>query len=119
MSILTREAILKAQDLRRELVEVPEWNGAVCVRSMTGTERDRFEASMLDLKGMDASMRFENFRARLVAMTVIDDDGKLLFSESDVEALSGKNAAALQRVFAVSQRLSGLNKQDVEELTKN
>ena len=44
---LNREAILAAEDLPRELVEVPEWGGAVYVRALTGAERDQFEASKI------------------------------------------------------------------------
>ena len=37
--------------------------------------------------------------------------------ERQVEALGRKNAAALQRVFRVAQRLSGLAEDEVDELT--
>lgn len=122
MAVLTREAILKAQDLPRELVHVPEWGGEVYVRAMTGTERDAFEASMVvegknGLKG--AHMKLENLRAKLAALTVCDADGQRLFSDKDVEALGQKSAAGLDRVFSVAQRLSGISQKDVEELTKN
>jgi hypothetical protein len=36
-----------------------------------------------------------------------------------VEALGKKSAAALNRVFEVAQRLSGITDDDVEELAKN
>jgi len=119
VNILTRDLILQANDLRRELVEVPEWGGVVYVRSLTGAERDRFEASILRMNGVEPQMRFENFRARMVAMTIVDSDGKQLFSEADIEALATKNAAALERVFKTAQKLSGFTKEDVEELAKN
>ena len=40
-------------------------------------------------------------------------------SDADMEALGEKSAAALQRVFDVARRLSGMSESDVEELTKN
>ena len=47
MSLLSKTAILTANDLQTEDVEVPEWGGAVRVRSFTGRERDAFESSMV------------------------------------------------------------------------
>ncbi len=35
MNILSKEAILSADDLPREIVSVPEWGGQVYVRTMT------------------------------------------------------------------------------------
>ena len=48
--ILTADDILRAEDLPRELVEVPEWGGAVYVRGLTAWERSEFENEMFDLK---------------------------------------------------------------------
>lgn len=119
MAILTRDAILQAKDLPKELVAVPEWGGEVYVRALTGAERDSFEQSMLEQKGKSSKMNLKNVRAKLVALTVVDEDEKRLFSDDDVKFLGNKSAAALNRIFEVAQRLSGLRPEDVEELTKN
>ena len=42
--LLTKDAILQAQDSKLEKLEVPEWGGHVFIKSMSGTERDNFEA---------------------------------------------------------------------------
>ena len=117
--ILTRDAILQAEDLPRELVEVPEWGGAVYVRSLTGTERDAFEFSIVEQRGRSAKMNLRNIRAKLVALSIVDGEGNRLFTDTDVKALGQKSAAVLDRLFAVAQRLSGLRDEDVEELAKN
>ena len=116
---LTKEQILSAQDFKTEEVEVEEWGGSVIIKSLTAKERDRFEASMIEGRGKDRKTNLENLRARLVAKTAVDEQGNLLFSEKDVDALGEKNAAAIDKVFAVAQRLSKLRPEDVEELTKN
>lgn len=125
--LLSREQILEAQDLEKELVEVPEWGGAVYVRALTGTERDAFEQSMVETRTVRKGrkqetvreMRLQNLRARLCALTICDEDGTRLFNDSDVHALGRKSASALNRVFEVAQRLSGLTDEDVEELAGN
>jgi hypothetical protein len=121
---LSRDDILKAEDIRAEEVHVPEWGGTVLVRGMSGRQRDDFEASMLvrgpDGKPVDdAGMDSRDMRARIVSRCVVDEDGALLFTPADIEALSGKGAAALDRVFAVASRLSGLGARDVEELAED
>ncbi len=117
--LLTREQILSAQDLVTEAVAVPEWGGEVRVKSLSGAERDAYEASVMRITGTNAQLNLLNARAKLVALAVIDENGKRMFGDGDVIALAAKSAAALQRVFDVANRLSGLNARDLEELTKN
>jgi len=119
MSLLTRDAILAAPDMLTEEVPVPEWGGTVLVRGLTGTERDAFEEEMITGKGKNRDVNLANFRARLIVKSVVDKGGKRLFTQADMVALGGKSAAAIQRVFQVAMRLSGMSEEDVEELTKN
>ena len=58
-------------------------------------------------------------RARLVGLTVIDEGGQRLFTDDEVDLLGAKSGAALDRIFAIAQKLNGLSGADVEELTKN
>lgn len=119
MAVLTKEQILSSDDLERELVDVPEWGGEVWVRTLRARERDQFEAESLQKKGENYETNFRNLRARLVALTMVDEEGNLLFKGKDVEALGNKSARAMDRVFSVAQRLNGIGKHDIEELTKN
>ena len=106
---LSRENILTHDDLPREEVQIPEWGGSVLVRTMTGSERDAFESEHLKNPHKD-------LRARLAVATCCDEQGNLLFTAPDVESLAKKSAAALDRIFEVSARLSGLSKKDVIDL---
>lgn len=117
--VLTREAILGVDDLQVEVVEVPEWGGSVRVRGLTGAERDAFEASIIDQRGKKSRVILRNIRAKLVVLSVVDGENESLFNEGDVKALGSKSASALQRVFNVAQRLSGISDEDVEELAGN
>lgn len=120
--MLNREQILKANDLKTETVAVPEWGGDVLVRMMTGTARDKFEEQTFSAgrkKGGKSEVSFDNIRARLVAAVVVDEEGNLLFTSSDIAELGKKSAAALDRIFTVAQRLNGFTKEDIDELAKN
>jgi hypothetical protein len=116
MSLLNRDAILSADDLSKELVSCPEWGGEVYVRALTGAERDRFESSLIEQRGKNQKLNMTNIRAKLAAMAICDDQGKRLFTDADVTALAAKSAAALNRVFDVARKLSGLADNEVEEL---
>ena len=114
--MLSREAILKTDDLPRELVQVPEWGGDVYVSTLNGTQRDAFEQSM---QGKKNKLNLDNVRARFAVLTLVDDKGVRLFTDADAKVLGEKSAAALDRVFAVAQRLNGFSSQDAEDLAGN
>ena len=117
---LTKDQILEAQDLQNESVDVPEWSGSVLVRTMTGADRDAFEASMITtLADGTRKPNMANMRAKLVALTVVDDAGNLLFGVSDVDRLALKSASALERVFTAAQRINGLGAQAEDLAAKN
>ena len=116
-SILTREAILAADDLPRERVNVPEWGGDVFVRTMTGTERDAFESSLIG-KDSGKEGRLENVRARLVSLALCSESGERLFDDAEIAALGKKSARALDRVFGVAQRLNGIGTGEVDTAKK-
>jgi hypothetical protein len=116
---LSREQILAVQDLTIEEVYVPQWGGSVRIRSLTALQRGRLEVSTLERKGRDADQNLIMLRARMVALSIVDESGTRVFSERDVESLNDKSASALETVFKAAMRLSGLSKEDVDELTKN
>lgn len=118
-SYLSRDAILGADDLQYEDLDVPEWGGIVRVRSLSGAERDNYEASMRLQRGKEFIANMANVRAKLVVRCVVDEDGKRLFTDNDAPALGEKSAAALDRVFEVAARLSRLSDEDVDELAGN
>lgn len=118
MTGLTREQILQAPDIRTEILHIEEWGGDVWVKSMSGTERDRFEASILDMKTKQ-TVKLENIRAKLCSCTLCDEEGNLLFTEKDVELLGKKNANALSKVFMLAKALSGIGEEEMTDLTSS
>lgn len=110
---LTAADILGSDDLKKAKVNVPEWGGIVYVRMLTGAERDRWESSVIQRA---AEKRFEHMRAELVSMTVCDAEGKLIFTADQVEQLSHKAGAPLQKLFNIAQALNKVSKSDIKEL---
>ena len=119
MTLLTKDQILGSDDRGHEDIDVPEWGGTIRVAAMTSGERDSFEASMLDKKGKSSGDKLLNFRARFVAKCIVGEDGKRLFSDKDIIALSKKSAKPMSDVFDVCRSVNGMTEEDVEEIEGN
>jgi len=117
---LTKEEILKADDLPKKAVNVPAWGGEVFVRTMTAIEKDQFEESNRNHED-DGSTTFNavGYRARLIQKTVCDENGNLLFTEDDLPALQKKSGKAIDLVIKVSQELNAITDEDLKALEKN
>jgi hypothetical protein len=115
MAMLTKDDVLKSDDLKREIVKVPEWGGDILIKTISGTDKDKYEMSIIDAKG---NMK-PNIRAKLLIASCINEDGSLMFTERDIVHLGQKSAIALDRVFAAAQKLNAVNEADVEALAKN
>ena len=113
--LLTKSQILAADDLKTTDVDVPEWGGTVRIKGMTGAERDAFEETLFTGEGTNRKTNLTNMRARLVAVTIIGEDGNRLFSDAEVGDLAKKSAAALSRCFEAAQRLNGMTGVAVDE----
>lgn len=111
--MLSKKAILEARDTTTKTVKVPEWGGEVNVRTMTGTERDKFEAMFQDEGWTD------NFRSKLLAMCIVDGKGDRLFSDKEASELGKKSATPIGRVYEVARKLNGIGVDAEAELEKN
>jgi hypothetical protein len=117
MAILTKEEIKKRDDVKRELVKVPEWGGEVYVKRLSGSERDWLESKIYQTSQEKGYIT--DVRSALVAMATVDKAGNQLFSEEDVDWLGEKSALALDRIADVARRLSGMAVGALGEAEKN
>ena len=124
MSALGREDLLKrAGDLPIEDVEVPGW-GTVRVRGLSAAARDRYEASVVIMRRgrggrMEEGRDFDNVRAKLVVMCLVDDAGDLLFKENEYDVLGQLPAGVVDQLWEVACKLSGMGEDDVAELVQD
>lgn len=119
---LTKDQILQADDLPVEEVDVPEWRGSVRVRGLDCARRDDFQALLLaNSEQSGGKVRIKSLaglKPRLVQMCTFNGDGNLIFEPGDIEALSRKSAGAIDRIWDVAMRLSGMAG-EVEEALKS
>ena len=118
MGYLNFEAIAAAQDTLTETVEVPEWGGSVLVRGLSAMQADEYRKAQFKGKGKRMRLDMTLAHARLCALCMVDEAGKRLFSDTQVAVLGRKSGKAVDRVYEVAARLSGLSDDD-EELEKN
>lgn len=111
--------ILKIDDLPREAVEVPEWGVTVYVRAMTGSERDQYEAGLIENKDMPLKEKLRNMRANLVVLCTVDENGARVFDDADVDAVGAKSAEALNRIVEVAQKSNALDDGTVDDIAGN
>lgn len=124
---LSKADILGAADLKTVDVSVPEWGGVVTLKTMTGAERDEFEASlssstdakMVDGKAVSVKVDLRGLKVRLLSLTIVDAEGALLFSKADVADLLEKNGGVIDRLFQECQKLNGMGNEAVNDLIKN
>lgn len=115
--MLSKKEILETRiELKREIVNVPEWGGDVIVSEMDGTTRDRFEFTIAT---RDTEGKVSNARAKLVAYCVVDEAGERIFSDEDIASLGKLPSVLLTRIAKIAQRLNGLTSADVIEAEKN
>lgn len=112
LKVLTRDEILGADDIQIWEVEVPEWGGIVLCKSLTAAQVERVQNKFKG-KGM------KGVTAALVAMAVVDEDGKRVFHQNDLPELSTKSITACTRVLKVIMEQNAMEEEDLEELAKN
>ncbi len=114
-----REQILNADDLPSESVPVPEWGVTLHIRSMTGTERDVYDADLVGMRDMPLKDKMRNMRAKLVVLCCVDESGQRVFNDDDVEELGKKSAKVLTRLSDAAQLLNAMGDAQIEEIAKN
>lgn len=117
-----RDAILALQDLGTDEVFVEPWGTYVRVKSMSAGQRNKLATLMLTSSGRDFDVdlsQLPGVMANVVAWCVVDETGKRLFADSDVDSLNEKHGDALQTIFEAAMRVSGLGDTDAETVAKN
>lgn len=99
-----------------EPVNVPGWEG-LYVHEMSGTDRDDYEAAQSQANKSGRGLR--NFRARLLVRSIVDADGKRVFTDEDAESLGKLPSSEIIAIFDHAAELNGLAKETEESDEKN
>ena len=119
MKQLSKQEILAAEDKQTESVFVPEWGGHVTVAVMSSKARDKYEAGKWQQVGKDIKPNFTDQTAKLLALTIVNQDGSLMFTQQEIQKLADKSSIATERVAKVALKLNSLTEEAVEDSIKN
>jgi len=116
--ILSKDSILKANDLKTEEIKVPEWGagGTVIVSTLTSKDRDEYESLMFD---RDESKSAGSIRSWLAVRAIRTEDGRRMFTDEEAALLDEKSGVATTRIYEAAQRLNRITDADIEDLAKN
>ena len=110
--MLSRDDILKANDLKTVDIEVPEWDGTVRLRVVTSKERHRFQSDIAKAKdGIPP-----DFMEKFLVACAVDEKGNQLFSDEDVQTLRNKSAVVLTKLFNEAAALNGMTDAAMEDI---
>jgi hypothetical protein len=123
---VNRDEFLAFQDLVIEKVHIREMNADMFVRSLNAGEKARWEFEPISVnnngKGNTVQLtkdRMVTARERLVELATCNEDGSRYFKDGDASAIGRKNANVVSALYDVAARLSGITKEDLEEIIKN
>ena len=121
LTLESAEAILSHDDVRYDYVPCPEWGGRIKVRSLTSKRRGQLERTLTEERrtrgGLTKEVNMQFFRETLMVFGCIKENGEPLFANEHIKKLPEKSAGPVQRCCDAIMRLSGIGKDDVEELT--
>lgn len=113
MALLTRAQINESVDRKWEDVPVPEWGGEVRLMELSSADRGYIEAGSVVAQGQNPQLRVESlktYREKLVAMGMVDENFKRVYSNKEMAELGVKSGAVIERLAAKVQELSGMGR---------
>lgn len=125
---MNREEFLAFQDLVIEKVHIKEMSADLFVRSLNAGEKARWEYEPINVNNNAkqgastvtlAKDRMVTARERLVELAVCNEDGSRYFKDGDASAIGRKNSNVVTTLFDAAARLSGITKEDLEDVIKN
>lgn len=121
---ITADEFLNASDVVIEKVPTPEIGAGsfIYARSLRAGDRGRIDAQAAKFKTSNGKNTedIQDFNVNLVFRGACNVKGERLFTDiKQVAVIKERNAAMVSRIAEVVARLSGLSKEDLEELEKN
>ena len=110
MNVLKREDFKGRVSSRPTVVgevEVPALGGKVHLAKLSAGGKDRVTSALLNLGKKNG-----HYRARLVLETACDEHGNKLFTEEDLDWLTGLEADLLEPIFDEARRLNDPEERD-------
>lgn len=115
-----KEKIRLATDLGSEVIEVPEWDVRIELRSMSARQRTALQTLIND-ESVPQALRQEQMWAFLLTTCCFDpDNGDAVFTDDDMEWLFTQKAfSPIDRIATACLNVSAVLKSNADELGKS
>jgi hypothetical protein len=108
---LTREQIESTKNAK--IIKVEAFGGECCLRLMTVGDRDSYEVLLIENGGQV----IPDFRSELVARTLCDEEGELLYpGKEGVEALRKLPADEIHRLWMAAMKHNAMTEEEIRNL---
>jgi hypothetical protein len=115
--ILTADEILAAPDIEERIVDVPQWGGAVKIRSFSLKQVQDMRKASTGLNPATNRVEVDNeeLEARMFTAGMIEP----AFTFKQYEQLREKSIGAIQTIMQAIMEISGLTPEAVSDATKS
>jgi hypothetical protein len=124
---LTRDEILKIQDIKTKKIHVPQWGNSIHIRQLTRGEQDEYLKRQYGATKMKSNQRAKEQQIEgvniyghdsfICVCGICDADGKPIFTRADLKALEAKNGEAIGFIASEIVKFSGMES-DVDEIAE-
>ena len=81
----------------------------VIVTELTAGQFQAYQNSLYTMQGNTVKYKTEEAMSKLIAMTVLEEDGSLMFGIKDIELVKGLPSHVADAIFQKASDLNGLN----------
>ena len=99
MKRLTRDDVLKADDLLTQEIEVPQWGGTIIIKALSLGAKNKIDQQTKDGSG-------KTDPEKLTMLFLMEGIHEPKFTMADYEALKGKNNGVLEDIVKKIMKLS-------------
>lgn len=117
MGYLKREDILNKQDRAGVEIDIPEWGGKLILVPISIVDRIDIESLYADEDGK-IDFKTGNAPFDIIIRSVIGEDGRRLFTISDIEKLKEKNAKVLFLLLQKCLEISWIGAKSTDDSKK-
>jgi hypothetical protein len=120
MKIASRDALIQLCQRRYAEIELSDVGVVVRIQSLSEKEKSDYETVLISKNGRGILKdRLADATRRLIALCVVDENDKRVFTDNDLSVISSMDAAVASRIYDACQEHCGFNRGDIEGAVKN
>lgn len=78
------------------------------VKELTAGDSVKYESSLYTIVNGQPVLKLENSKSRLIALALVDAEGKRIFDDKDIEQINSLPAKIVDQLFKECSRVNGI-----------